>query len=484
MSITVVDHQSVAGPCRPDGTAYGAPAEVLRRFVSQVPEGTPLLFDRNGRFEWTLTRFILELPELDQFSEKSWLATARDVDAWLEFLRDRGEKTWQDASLADARAYQRYRLSGPLEARLSAKSWNRHLNSLDKLYDWAEREHLVDAVPFRYRTLVVRTEFGHREVKRNTLRNPEESTEDIKFLSLGDYVFWRDVGLRGRLPDGSEDPSWRGGRFAARTVAFAELLVTTGMRLDEASVLLVAELPAPKSGEKSARYRVAEKTAKYQRGRFIRIPHRVLGLIRDYVEVERANVVAQASVAGRYTEVRGALDVVARTRAGLRVDAGSGPYSVAFDDLDPRNRRRLFHEGAWGREPLLVWLSKSGKPWAARDIQEVFDTAAHRCRAVGRPDLHVSPHVLRHTFAVHQLTHLIRVQFGSISQARQTRQRVGWSQYARMLADPLDTLRRALGHKHVSSTFLYLTNVDEAQWLTDEAAAEWSAEIASYGGMP
>jgi integrase len=127
---------------------------------------------------------------------------------------------------------------------------------------------------------------------------------------------------------------------------------------------------------------------------------------------------------------------------------------------------------------LLLWLSKAGQPWAARDIEETFDTAAKRCHKFGRTDLHVSPHMLRHTFAVHQLTHLIRIQFGSITTARQERDRVGWAQYARMLADPLDTLRRALGHKHVSSTFIYLTNVDEAQWLTDEAAAAWAAEVA------
>ncbi|WP_049887568.1 tyrosine-type recombinase/integrase [Saccharopolyspora spinosa] len=447
--------------------------------MKQVPNGTPLLFDREGRFDWTLNRFILELPELAQYSEKSWLATARDIDAWVEFLRSRGEKSWLDASLADARAYKRYRLSGPLETRLTAKSWNRHLNSLDKLYNWAVHEKLVDDVPFRYRTLMLRTEFGHREVKRNTLRNPDASTDDIKFLSLDDYLFWRDVGLRGQLPDGSEDPSWRGGRFASRTVAFAELLVTTGMRLEEASVLLVPELPAPKPDEKSARYHVAAATVKYRRGRYIRIPHRVLGLIRDYLEVERANVVAEGAASGRYTDVPGALDVVGRTRAGLRMDAGSGPHPVSFDDLDPRQRERLFHDGTWGREPLLLWLSKSGKPWAARDIQETFETAAERCRAFGRADLYVSPHTLRHTFAVHQLSHLIRIQFGSIAMARQEKDRVGWSQYARMLGDPLDTLRRALGHRHVSSTFIYLTNVDEAQWLTDEAAAAWANEVGA-----
>lgn len=83
-------------------------------------------------------------------------------------------------------------------------------------------------------------------------------------------------------------------------------------------------------------------------------------------------------------------------------------------------------------------MSKSGRPWGTRDIEDTFEMAARRCARFGREGLHVSPHTLRHTFAVHQLTHLITVQFGSIAWARQERDRVGWSQYARMLADPLD----------------------------------------------
>ncbi len=168
MPITVVDHRVLAPPCRPDGTPYGAPRAVLERFVKQVPEGTPLLFDTSGHFDQLLYRFVRELPEggesdrRPQYSEHSWLATARDIEQWLEFLREqRNGISWLDASLADTRAYKRYRLSsGPLRNRLSAKSWNRHLNSVDKLYRWAVEEKIVDRAPFRYRTLMVRTEIG------------------------------------------------------------------------------------------------------------------------------------------------------------------------------------------------------------------------------------------------------------------------------------------------------------------------------------
>lgn len=125
MPITVVDHRVVVAPTHPDGSPYGAPAEPLRRFATQVPEGTPLLFTPDLHFDRMLKKFIRELPEADgdrraQYLENSWLATARDIDGWLEFLsEDRAGTSWLDASLEDARAYKRYRLSGQLRKRLN-----------------------------------------------------------------------------------------------------------------------------------------------------------------------------------------------------------------------------------------------------------------------------------------------------------------------------------------------------------------------------
>ncbi len=276
MPITLVDHRVLAPGSRPDGSPYAAPAAVRERFARQVPEGIPLLFDAGGHFDRLLYRFVRELSEggesdrRPQRSERSWLATARDIDQWLDFLHEqRNGVSWVDASLADTRAYKRYRLSsGAVEEAAECQE----LESASELGGQAvpvggrgegRRSGTIPVhdphCPHRGR--------GPRRSSATPLWTRTSPTGDVKFLSLDDYVFWRDVGLRGRLPDGSEDPRWRGGRFAARNLAFAELLVTTGMRLEEASVQLVAELPAPQPGEKSAKYRVASNSAKYQRGR-------------------------------------------------------------------------------------------------------------------------------------------------------------------------------------------------------------------------
>ncbi len=43
----------------------------------------------------------------------------------------------------------------------------------------------------------------------------------MRFVPFADYLAWRDVGLRGRLPDGRVDPAWRG-RHDERNAAFAD----------------------------------------------------------------------------------------------------------------------------------------------------------------------------------------------------------------------------------------------------------------------
>jgi integrase len=65
----------------------------------------------------------------------------------------------------------------------------------------------------------------------------------VRFVDLPAYHVFRDVGLRGLTVEGAERPGARD-RNGARNALFADLLVTTGLRLEEASFLLAAEIPA------------------------------------------------------------------------------------------------------------------------------------------------------------------------------------------------------------------------------------------------
>src|SRR3546814_12982365 len=66
---------------------------------------------------------------------------------------------------------------------------------------------------------------------------------DVRFVTMDDYHIFREVGLRGLTPDGTERPG-ASDRNGLRNALFAELPVTTGLRSDEASGPHAADLAA------------------------------------------------------------------------------------------------------------------------------------------------------------------------------------------------------------------------------------------------
>src|SRR3546814_15399641 len=74
------------------------------------------------------------------------------------------------------------------------------------------------------------------------IRRPPRSTRtDTLFPYTTLFRSFREVGLRGLTVEGTERPGARD-RNGARNALFADLLVTTGLRLEEASHLLAAEI--------------------------------------------------------------------------------------------------------------------------------------------------------------------------------------------------------------------------------------------------
>ncbi|MGE0629313.1 MAG: hypothetical protein AB7O43_15935 [Hyphomicrobiaceae bacterium] len=122
-------------------------------------------------------------------------------------------------------------------------------------------------------------------------REPGAQRGDIRFVSPDHFLVFRDVGLRGRRLDGHEDLAWKG-RHGERNALFAELLVTTGLRLEEVASLLAIELPAADrspSAQKPVPFRLPASIAKDGRAREVRIPVRLLRRFADYMAIERAN---------------------------------------------------------------------------------------------------------------------------------------------------------------------------------------------------
>lgn len=451
------------------GDAAGAFLSVLD--TEAVPDGMPFVLDGDGSYCWELNRFFRELPGLSVHSRASWRAYALDVVTWGRFLAQRRNKGIWDASKEDVVAFHRVRRIVDPTASVSKATWNRSVAALDKLYRWALAEGLVAELPFTYRWALVLADTPLR-IEVNRSREAHSSGASVRFVSLPDYCAFRDVGLRGRLPDGSPDPSSRI-RNGERNATFAELCVTTGARLTEAASLVVPELTAPDDKGRTSRVTLAEAVAKRQRSRDLRVPARVIRSIGSYRRIERSTAVATARHHGRYRTGGWAVLSKADRRGG--VEAGGVRWRWATTGAE--HRSKLLLDRAEGPEPAWLWLTSTGLPLKPESWESIFERACQRCAHYGM-DLDVHPHTLRHTYAVHLLAELVRHQ---LDEARAPADPFG-AAYRRMLGDPLRRVQGLLGHASIRSTYVYLDSVDAAQELVDEAIGAWADDVADAIG--
>lgn len=458
---------SLARLCIDDLPGGPPTAAVLSRVGTT--DGMPFMLGADGSYDVELNRFFRELEGWGVRSEHSREAYARDLTLFCRFLFERrgGLTIWR-VGPEDLRAYKRVRrrVEGP--GRVSASTWNRFIAALDKWVSWAVYEGLVERDPFRRVERVVVGPHGPQVKLVNAEYEAGEGPAPVRFMAYEDYLLWRDVGLRGRLPDGGVDSRWRG-RNGERNAVFADLLVGTGLRLSEAAYLLVNELP-PAERPGVGELMVAAATAKRNRSRSVFISRRVLRALHAYVGIEREEIVGRCSQAGRY-RASGWVGVESAGRSWVRV-AGQRGRTVC-GRIEARRRRRLVLLGGTGEVcgPLALWVGESGAPLGAAAWQAVFGRANQRCARLGL-DIEASPHTLRHTFAVHMLGLLLRQTV--LALRRDDRDGLSGRQVKRLLiGDPMRRLQLLLGHRSQETTLLYLDVLDEAQEIVLGALAEW-----------
>ncbi|MCE3519372.1 hypothetical protein LXJ58_31980, partial [Escherichia coli] len=136
---------------------------------------------------------------------------------------------------------------------------------------------------------------------------------------------------------------------------FADLLVTTGLRLEEASGLLTVELAAidREDGDVQQLWLpLPPPLTKGDRGRSVLVPRRLLRQIAAYVAVERAAGVAKFAARDGAASFDRPIPV---TRAGL---------DRMRDICTPEERCRLIlcDEDGTPREPAALWLTEVGQP--------------------------------------------------------------------------------------------------------------------------
>lgn len=233
-------------------------------------------------------------------------------------------------------------------------------------------------------------------------------------------------------------------------------MVRTGLRLTEQASLTVFDIPHG-GGLGYRRFWLAPAVAKGGSARWVYVPSSVLADVKAYQQLDRADVVAAAQAAGRY-QVQGGWVVEDPARP---LASGPGGRAVKVAALDPEDRRRLFVDGPGGLEPAALWLSEAGEPITVSTWKSIFRGANTRCAAAGM-ELRAHPHLLRHTFAVVTLEQLQRGHISALAELS-VEQR---GHYTRIFGDPLDWVRRRLGHRSVLTTQIYLHALQELEMET------------------
>ncbi|MHB8340498.1 MAG: tyrosine-type recombinase/integrase [Mycobacteriales bacterium] len=492
-----------------DGGKWAVTPRAAERFARLgVPDRTPCVDAETADEEW-LNRFFADLWVLGGLAENTVRAYARDIVVWARFLREARGKSWPEADRSDLLAFHKLRRhtgarTGAATSRtISGRSWDRGVCALTKLYDWAERRDLVDRGPFVAATanaaaIEEHARAGRRSRRRLGREGAPDSRHAMVVLDEGQYRLWRDVGVRGLTAGGATDPTWRN-RNGERNACFCDGLVTTGARVGEFAALVVAELPDLADPALARRPLVelefAASVAKGGRGRRVPVAAVVVSRLWEYVRFDRAARVRAARARGDYDRlVRD--DRVLRCRNVTGRDCelrqADGTWRRRrWADLGAAERRRLVEVDASGQVvgPVVVWVAEGGQPAAVKSWQSMFRRASERCTAAGI-GLQVTPHVLRHSYATRALSALITSQldpklvaeaFGGIPETR----------YRKVFGDPLRTLQHWLGHRSITSTYIYLDNVGELRDFHARSVQEvfeaFVADLAarqSTGGEP
>jgi replicative DNA helicase len=144
-------------------------------------------------------------------------------------------------------------------------------------------------------------------------------------------------------------------------------------------------------------------------------------------------------------------------RPDLVAVPGRSQRRVSIKMLGPAERRRLLVETGDGLEPAMFWLGEDGWPAAVSTWKSKFATANGRCERQGL-GLSCHAHLLRHTFAIVTLEQLQRGRIAALAEMTPGQR----GHYTRIFGDPLDWVRRRLGHRSVLTTVIYLHAIAQA----------------------
>ena len=428
--------------------------------ANNILSGTPYLIQPDGRYDLVLHRYFDEVLSLAPANTQR--AAAVDLKCFFDFLwfnrAPIHTRTWRDATRADRIAYKKWRLFDEAGPQIQHSSWDREVVSANNFFRWAVEEGYLDESP-----IVTRVESYRDQICMSRFRDvPRESSHTgqrraIRWFTPAMYRLWRDVGVRGHLTSGGEDPGFRG-RWAARHAAYTDAMIRTGLRISEQTSLSVYEIPESTTGLVNFRTLLPSVIAKGGTGRAIYLPRTVLEDIWDYVELERRDAIDYARAHRLYERIDEPLFI--NDPADPKVLMPNGKRRD-IRSLGHTDRRRVLIRTSEGLAPAALWLNQFGMPSRVSAWESMFDAANDRCERVGVA-LRCNPHLLRHSFAVITLEQLWRGHLEVLGAQTEVQRRT----YQMVYGDPLRWVQMRLGHARMSSTLVYQHTLHELEMET------------------
>jgi len=426
----------------------------------EVPDGFPFVIDDDG--------LLSGCDRLNSYLMAAWRQRAYDLDSLrtfhayhlsrlLRFIRARRDGEQVDltaTTTADLTLYRDARLQEVQDSTLSTE-----FGCFSSFFFYAKRVGWITQDPI--------PRWGR--ANRNTLVVRTRRERQARFLNAAQTRHFLDVGIRG---DGS-DPQVAPGH-PERDYAYGLLLASTGLRREECGLLLNEEVPAPQTmGLESIH--VFDRLGKKNVVRSIYVTPQVAHAVDLYRQTERHRVVAAAQRNLRAKVHDGSLLVVddlveRRGRQYVAIGTKRVPL-VRFTNAQRAQAVRLLDDGTI--DPLALLVSRRGLPPGIERWNRLFTDGRVRVRKAAHPDqpprhVHVTPHTLRHSFAVRMLAALMK----------EGRDRAGDPYF--LLANPVLTVKELLGHASVQTTHHYLHAAET--WTEDlpTALAVTAAELVGH----
>jgi integrase len=405
----------------------------------------------------------------DNKDAKTMREYAYIVRRFVHFLQSRG-RDLLDAAESDFGAYRVMRTQ--LQDRpVGDAAWAKEAQLLNQLYRW-----LVEHGHLRHRPLRMTR-------KGNPLIPRVRRGMDIRHMTLAQYRYFRDVGLGGQLPNSQASNIFRG-RAPIRNRAAADLALSTGMRPEEWSTVLLPELGVGRRRPGESVVFAVQACAKYGKYREIYVPAAAVDAVEHFVLIERPEPVAAsaASLARRRRElfVVNHIDHEAGKLGGV-LDGRHRTFTMSA--MRPELRRITVRENANGLESLAVFIGYGGQMLGPSSWHRIRCDAWERMRAhADQPEAPLLPrrrwrwHDTRHTFALQLLSYLEQQMDGDEPDAVARRRRHLAYLGGHIKHNPLLIVSRRLGHSSPAATYAYLEYTDDPMNAVDAAFWAWTVQ--------